>query len=453
MIRQSTTLDRRTFRGFCLSVFAAALLCGATFAAAPPAAPLPPEEPAPGPLVEQRAGLFGVIDANHMALAAFGNSMTPSTGRFALMGAIYAGSDGGEGIQAWTLDGVNTNKHSRISLATTTTVAAGLGSGGWRSLSVLGSLIHGADLPDSWAFIDTDSFRALPKEWLSQVTDNTQMTVGGAEGQVYTDVLVRALYTSPKAFAKALRKDVTYIHINEQPERYRGTVIRVEGRILLVNRFDPPWSASQRGLNDLYEAWVFSEQVGASPYCVIFMGWPEGMSRDLLGKKIDPNADGQVRVSVDGFFFKKLNYKANDGRPAMRQAPMIIANTLKFLSQTPQKERQSAWLSGMMTGFVVVFGTFMIGGIALTLWFRRTDDAIRKRILARMPEFALPPPEPIPQSHIPLASPVMPNSGQDRVAPQIHSRITFPANSGDKGTKDANGAGEQEKPPDEAPGA
>lgn len=423
-------------------VIAAALVSAVCARAAAPPVPLP-EAPAPGPLFNPDQ-----IHVNplHLSLAVFGSTAQPITGRLVALGGIYAG----EQHRAWSLDGPLTNRYNRISLGAATLVLGGSGViPGTSALTQIANLEAGHRL-DCWALIDTDRFRALPNDWLREVTDNRPIGAGGVEADIYSRVLIRAHYTSSAAFRQAARSDVTYTHIFAEPERYRGVVVRVEGRLLRVNRYDPPHEATEAGVNDLYEAWIFNEQLGANPYCVLFSEWPADLPRKLLGQNKIP---GVIKVALDGYFFKKYRYKANDRYGSERDAPLVIGHGLLVLStNAPPTNYSTVPITILLYVFAGTLFALIGGVIGLTYWYRRSDNRVRRRILARMPEFALPPPDAPPMA-APVATPVR-SLGTPVAIPQ---RRNLPAGYGDRGDSspgDRGGLpGKKEHPPDEGAGA
>ena len=433
MTRQFAT-RRRPWGHLALALLVA--LAPALEAAAPPAAA--PEALAPGPLFEVGRPHTNPV---HMALAVVGATPT-RTGPFATLAVL----DAGERTKAWSLEGVLTNRHSRVSLGAGTLVLSGTTG----PFAELGTLVAGQQL-DCWALLDTDAFRPLPQEWLDAVTDGRGIPVGGLEAEVYSRVMLRAHYTSAKAFSGVIRKDVTYSHLFEEPERYRGVVVPVVGRLLRVNRYAPPYEAAEGGVNDLYEAWVFSEMLGANPTCIVFTEWPENLSRDLLGV---PKIDSYIKISLDGYFFKKLRYKSNDRRGSEREAPLVIGHALVVMGHTRagSSSQTSGWIQTLVWGFGGVVLALILGVVGLTYWYRRSDNRVRRRILARMPEFALPTPE-----STPLAAPVAPVARpvNDKLPVSAVPRITFPAGRGQRGDgpKENGGNGKKEHPPDEGAGA
>jgi hypothetical protein len=434
-----------------LAVVAALLGSLSAFAAAPP--PLPADPVVPGP-----PGLFEVpefqTDPVRMSLAVIGAGASP-TGAWASAATVYAGEH--PRVNAWKLDGPMTNLYSRRAVGTSTVFLAGFcGSpAGIGALTQLATLKAGDNFY-CWALRDTDRFHPLPKEWLGAFTDGTGIATGGFEAEIYSKVLERVNYTSAAAFKSAVRSDITYSHVANDPDDYRGEVMHVEGRLGKVNRHKPPFEAAQKGVNDLYEAWVFSEYLGSNPYVVIFTEWPAGLPRELLGQELlskDKNHP-VYRVAMDGYFIKKFRYQARDGKKTERDAPMLMGHSLIFLQQNGVSTGEStAWLNHMVYGIVGIFGVVFAAVVGLTWWFRRADQRVRRRILAmHTSEFVLPPPDALPVA-APVAAPAHRSAGGRPLTP----RIVLPASAGQRRIEppsagEGGNRGSPDKPPDEDAG-
>jgi hypothetical protein len=430
-----------------LAVTAALLGVLPAFAAAPPP---PPAPEVPGP-----PGLFEPVefhtDPLHMALAVIGASASP-TGAWASAAAVFAGEH--DRVKAWKLDGPMTNLYSRIAVGTGSVFLAGFGGEqlGTSALVLLATLKAGDNF-FCWALRDTDKYHPLKREWLGAFRDGQGFAVGGLEAEIYSKVLTHANFTSAAAFKGAIRTDITYTHVFNEPDLYRGEVMHVEGKLKRIRRFQPPREAATEGVNDLYEAWVFSEYLGSNPYCVIFTAWPAGLPRDLLGQESIP---ASYHVAMDGWFIKKYRYQARaaNGRPADRDAPLLVGHTLIFVGGSdPATNTGSPWLNNLVYAIVGVFGVVLAAVISLTWWFRRTDQRVRRRILAaHSPEFVLPPPD-----ALPVAPPVAPGAHRAAVGAPRHQRITFPTASAHRRVEPSAGEGGKrgspDKPPDEGAGA
>ncbi len=453
MCAQFQPFARRSRDQAMVLVVVAALL-GALpgFAAAPPPRTEPPVLPGPPGLFE--APEFQT-DPHRMALAVWGAGTTP-TGAWSSAAALYAGEH--PRVNAWKLDGPMSNLHSRRGVGASTVFLVGF-RGGPAGVSALVQLVtlKAGDNFFCWALRDTDRFHSLPKQWLGAFKDGKGFAVGGFEAEIYDKVLEQANYTSAAAFKNAVRPEITYTHVFDQPDRYRGEVMHIEGRLGRIDRFDPNWGAATEGVNDCYHAWIFSENLGSNPYVVVFTEWPAGLPRELLGQELfskDKNYP-VYRVAMDGYFLKKFRYKGRDGHKTERDAPLLMGHTLIFYPGTASSSTEdTAWLKHLTIGIVGVFGLLLATVVGLTWWFRRTDQRIRRRILSiHSPEFVLPPPD-----AMPVAAPVAPSGHRSGGSRAMPPRITFSAGTGQRRrdpppTSEGGKRGSQDTPPEEDAGA
>src|SRR5581483_1453394 len=73
------------------------------------------------------------------------------------------------------------------------------------------------------------------------------------EARAYDYLLIEAHRAPVQALAKIARRDLTFAHLFEEPERYRGEVVHVEGRLRMLRRFAAPRFAAKQGVATLYE--------------------------------------------------------------------------------------------------------------------------------------------------------------------------------------------------------
>jgi hypothetical protein len=246
-------------------------------------------------------------------------------------------------------------------------------------LLVLTSLIWpirawSAEPPAGWP----DGVR-VDREVLAGVEDGAPVRSAGEnyyEAQAYSYLLVRAHKAQADLLAKEATRDLSFVHLFEEPEKHRGKVIHLDGRVKRLTRFDPPQLAQKEGVRHLYEAWVFTETSYSNPYCVIFSELPPTLH---IGEKLEDH------VTFDGFFFKRYRYKAADGR--WRDAPLLIGRELKAVPAASSTQNDHArWFSSLfLPGFLAVLGTTAALAFALAWWFRRGDRGVQAR-LHRLPE-------------------------------------------------------------------
>jgi hypothetical protein len=225
-----------------------------------------------------------------------------------------------------------------------------------------------------------------------------------AEIEVYSEALEKAYRFKAPAFAGAVRSNLnlTPAHLMQEPRKYRGEVVHVEGHLRRIRRFDPPMMAEQAGVRDLYEGWLFDKTYGANPLCLVFTELPEGLT---VAEKMDQP------VTFDGYFFKRYRYQAADGKAEGREVPLLIGNapvlTVAPVAATPPAD--SGWSTSLLVGFMVL--VLVSGGLLLGLiwWFRRGDHQVRSRIAsATAPTFVDPVPTAFPvQAPAPAPGPEM----------------------------------------------
>ncbi len=313
--------------------------------------------------------------------------LTPGGGSWSALADLYAGTH--PDLRVWDLRGPFSTKPGRIQVGTASLFLTGFGP--LRGVNELAMLQAGEDR-DCWVLINTDELRPFPPFFLKpgMIRDRNGIFNGDPEIDVYCQILALAHFTSAKAFAKAARHDVSYAHLFNEPERYRGQVVHVSGRLVRLRRFDPPDDARGLGVSDLYEGWIMTDRYNENPACVVFTSLPAGLKIDE-GRRL--NIEG---VSLDGYFYKRYRYKAYDSKKAneYRDAPLLIGHTLRgpFGSSAKEEDTQDDWGHNLIWVFVCVVGGTVVGVIGLTIWFRYQDRRIRNRLAASRHTDFVPPP-------------------------------------------------------------
>jgi hypothetical protein len=332
----------------------------------------------------------------------------PGTGPWVSLAALHAGDS--RAVDAWVLWKPFLVKHGRIQIGAGTLFLNGLSAGGSPggavALAELAALKAG-DHAGCWALFDTDRVRRIPGILLMAIEDGKAIASGTPEADAYARILVMAHYTADPAFRRKARTDLGYANLFNDPARYRGAVVRVRGTLRRLRRFDPPPEAADRGVNDLYEGWVFADGFGSYPYCVVFTELPAGFPRELLNKD---RIDSAVEVEFNGYFYKKYAYEG--GRRARREAPLLIGHSLtSWAVAAPAGEESTAWTHHLMYVLLAAFGGAVVLVVLLAYWYRRVDERVRLRVLAARGEFVPPEPNTAPGAAPPGSAPAR------RVAP------------------------------------
>ncbi len=223
--------------------------------------------------------------------------------------------------------------------------------------------------------------KAPPLVNLESVQDSVPIR-SGEEGMAYCEALVKAHQTSEEVFHKSVTRGLTYPNLFLEPELHRGKVVHFEGRLKRLIRYEPPAETKLDDIKDLYEGWLFDpDRYGANPVCVVFTDLPAGL---------EPSDKLDVKVTFNGYFFKKYRYKAAD---VLRDAPLLIGHTI-ILKQVPvdTDSEEGGFFSGMMAvTFLAVLGGVFFLAFLLTLWYRRSDRLVQTRLInAQASTFVMP---------------------------------------------------------------
>jgi hypothetical protein len=148
------------------------------------------------------------------------------------------------------------------------------------------------------------------------------------ENRAVDEIIFLASQTSPRAFAASAgeNKDVTVIQLQQQPRKFRGEVVRVEGKLTRLRRLEASPRLRELGLKRLYEGVIESYERGSVPALVLVIALPAGIKP---GKRPDRG------VIFDGYFVKKALRRGNDPR----LGPLLIGRTLRLAKgRFPQEE-------------------------------------------------------------------------------------------------------------------
>ncbi|MEX0715040.1 MAG: hypothetical protein WD066_00555 [Planctomycetaceae bacterium] len=192
--------------------------------------------------------------------------------------------------------------------------------------------------------------RRVIEEGLAAVRDDT-FGIRRAERPAYYAILAELREADRAGLRRAARDDVGYKELSEHPERHRGELIAVEGRMKKLLPFKA--GENDHGLTRFYEAWVFTEDSHLDPIRVVCTevseGIPEGEFETL------------VPVRLVGRFFKIERYAARHEKPHL--APLLLARRLEWIPPTPLETGHSS-LSKYVLGFVL----FVAAALGFALW-------------------------------------------------------------------------------------
>lgn len=149
-----------------------------------------------------------------------------------------------------------------------------------------------------------------PSPELQGILDKKPLTLRDSAG--YALLLKRAREVPSAELARQSRREVLFSQLIDDPERYRGLPIHLDGTILRVLKndgIDPKFTPT----GVLYEAYLVTPDSQRYPSILIFEDPPATI----------PVGDNLTeRVSFEGYFLKLKQYEAGDG--VLRVAPMLV---------------------------------------------------------------------------------------------------------------------------------
>jgi hypothetical protein len=184
-----------------------------------------------------------------------------------------------------------------------------------------------------------------------------------------------------EAMMKAVKPEITFTHLIEDPSRYRGSVVGIKGKLKQIKMWAPPASLRNDGIKNFYEGVIVADNGGW--YWVGFTELPSSMK---VGDGLD------YPVDCYGYFFKRTYLENTKG--GRIKAPLVVARTV--LLQEPPGVESLQGGAGVLAGTpigVVLTALVVVGGLitVLVLVMRRGDFAVRCRLKeARAPQWVDP---------------------------------------------------------------
>ena len=205
----------------------------------------------------------------------------------------------------------------------------------------------------------------VPKEDLAGIADDS-VGLRGEESGPYHRILARAR-DLPQADLEAVARDVAFSVLQKQPEHFRGQLVTISGDLRRLTTF--PVRENDEGINELYEALVFTSDSGTTPYRIRLTTPPTGLP---TGESLDP----PTPVRVVGYFFKRDQYIVQQDL-RVHAAPLLLAQRIdRRAPATAGTTRLPATAADRLRWAVTLLG-LVVAGIAVALvwtWRARQGD-------------------------------------------------------------------------------
>lgn len=157
---------------------------------------------------------------------------------------------------------------------------------------------------------------------------------------------------------KRARPEVPFAQIWEQPDRYRGELMRLRLHVTRVLEFESPPKEGEAPRR-VYEAWGWASKSSTFPYVVVFPELPEGLP---VGDKVT----GEL-VFV-GYFLKVMSYTPADASQAapLRGAPLLVGRAR--LAESPAVIRKRAPAVEFTPPVIIAIAAGVAAIIGLAVW-------------------------------------------------------------------------------------
>ncbi len=184
----------------------------------------------------------------------------------------------------------------------------------------------------------------IDKRFLDVVKDNT-VGIRRDEAEVFYWLLDHARRVPTAILERAGEREVQYINLMTEPDRFRGEPITIEGDLWRLYEFEA--GKNQYGVTRIYEGWVFTGDSSNHPYRVVCTSLPAG---------IEPGEDLRKPVRITGYFFKREGYRSNGG---VHVAPTLLARRIS-INPLPNGIPLTSGILPYMIGAIMAIGLALL---------------------------------------------------------------------------------------------
>ncbi|MEI8020794.1 MAG: hypothetical protein WCH39_21500, partial [Schlesneria sp.] len=184
----------------------------------------------------------------------------------------------------------------------------------------------------------------IDKRYLEVVKDNT-IGVRRDEAEVFYWLLDHARRVPAASLQRAADREVQYINLMTEPDRYRGEPVSIEGDLFRLYEFEA--GRNKYGVTKVYEGWVFTGDSSHHPYRIVCTSLPNG---------IEPGENLRKPVRITGYFFKREGYHSNGG---VHIAPTLLARRIN-INPMPNGIPLTSGILPYMTGAIMAIGLALL---------------------------------------------------------------------------------------------
>lgn len=268
-------------------------------------------------------------------------------------------------------------------------------------LMVLFALYRYAREPSTWRWIEKDSEAQAEKSaaskpapkingWTERLGDGPAQSAPGeleefrhqlqavtdkaalveSEMPAYWRLMRWALAEPLAALEKRALNKVIFTQLYEDPDRYRGRLVRLRLHIIRILDYEAPQNGA--GVKNAYEIWAWTDDSLSYPYVVVV---PEIPPWFKTGDKIREEA-----VFV-GYFLKTMKYDAFN---KVRYAPLLIGRLRPLSGKSDSTPRKIA--AGGPDEYI--WGSVLIVVVGGVLWYCRPVKRAQPSLVLSSPQAA-----------------------------------------------------------------
>ena len=184
----------------------------------------------------------------------------------------------------------------------------------------------------------------IDKRYLDVVKDNT-IGVRRDEAEVFYWLLDHARRVPATTLQRDADREVQYINLMTEPERYRGEPVTIEGDLFRLYEYEA--GRNKYGVTKVYEGWVFTGDSSHHPYRIVCTSLPNG---------IEPGENLRKPVRITGYFFKREGYHSNGG---VHIAPTLLARRIN-INPMPNGIPLTSGILPYMTSAIMAIGLALL---------------------------------------------------------------------------------------------
>ena len=168
--------------------------------------------------------------------------------------------------------------------------------------------------------------------------------------------------SDPVELSKIAQRDIPFSQLYNQPEVYRGEVMRLRG-VLRAAHPDLNAAPNQAGIKHYHQLWVSPiDKQKSEVFAIYSLDLPNEIPRGEGAAKATPG-----EIEVVGVYFKRWAYRAREGEGNLHSTPLLLAKTVTWRAFPPVEAAKAPERDFTRELSMAVVGALiLVGGV---LWY------------------------------------------------------------------------------------